>query len=157
MRLHFFNSTVIANSKLDHWKKVFTARPITLKKNWSRCLYVMPFPVINIWLLICKAPSLMLTEHKWVQHWPFYRTHESTQKHGKKNSREFSEDRTLILSSRFWTSFFCSTFVCKVCPLTEDIKVVRCYTQLSSFITFVFLNYYLKLCKDDVNRRLKSV
>ena len=56
----------------------------------------------------------------------------------KKNSREFSEDRTLILSSRFWTSFFCSTFVCKVCPLTEDIKVVRCYTQLSSFITFVF-------------------
>ena len=45
-------------------KKFITARPITLKKNWSRCLYVMPFPVINIWLLICKAPSLMLTEHK---------------------------------------------------------------------------------------------
>ena len=106
---------------------------------------------LKIWLLICTAPSLMLTEHKWVQHWPFYRTHKSTQKHGKKNSREFSEDRTLILSSRFWTSFFCSTFVCKVCPLTEDIKVVRCYTQLSSFITFVFINYYLKLCKDDVN------
>lgn len=38
-----------------------------------------------------------------------------------------------------------------MCPLTEDIKVVRCYAQLSSFITFVFLNYYLKLFKDDVN------
>ena len=92
---------------------------------------------LKIWLLICKALSLILTENKKVQHWPFYRR-TKVDKNVEKNSLEFSEDKTLTLSSRFWTSFSCSTFVCKVRPLTEDIKVVRCYTQLSSFITFVF-------------------
>ena len=107
------------------------------------------FQSLQLWLLICKVPSLILTENKYnIGHF-IGRT--KVDRNMEKNSREFSEDKTLTLSSRFWTSFFCSTFVCKVRPLTEDIKVVKCYTQLSSLITFVSLNYYLKLCKDDVN------
>ena len=37
-------------------KTFFTAKPITLKENWSRCLYVMPFPVITTMATHLQSP-----------------------------------------------------------------------------------------------------